>query len=195
MVSTVLLDTLQNPSKEIKELHSGQSSDEFIAVVEQHFKQLLLPHEAFYQIPPLSRSHPPACHRQRSLVRFAAMIQDTSASPEVYLATLESGTHGGWGAYEHSLQTTGENHGEGPAIDYNQLRERSSVWAVTIPSETQWSEDETNGPDFPTPIEQTTHTCSRKYKNPSDDIHAFGVSLKLYQDQPSLKPGEVKTFV
>ncbi|KAG8758232.1 hypothetical protein FRC14_000479 [Serendipita sp. 396] len=194
MVSTVLLDTLQDPSKEINGLYSGQNPDEFITTVEQHFKQLLSPHDAFYQIPPLSSSHPPIAHRQRGLVRFEAMVQDTSASPEVYLGIMENGSHGGWGIYEHTIRPTDRDTDE-PTLDYNQLRERSSVWAVTIPSQTKWSEDEFNGTDFPTPTQHNEYTCPRKYKNPSSDSSAFGVSLKLYQTDLSLKPGEVKTFV
>jgi len=67
------------------------------------------------------------------------MIQDTSASPEVYLTSLEDGSSGGWGIYEHTIQSRGEEQ-EYPTIDYSKLGERESVWAVTIPGETSWSQ-------------------------------------------------------
>ena len=68
------------------------------------------------------------------------MIQDTSASPEVYLTSLEDGSCGGWGIYEHSEQSRGAEQ-EYPTIDYSKLGERESVWAVTIPGETPWAQD------------------------------------------------------
>jgi len=68
------------------------------------------------------------------------MIQDTSASPEVYVKSLEDGSCGGWGIYEQGLRSRGEEQ-EYPAIDYSNLGERESVWAVTIPGETLWAQD------------------------------------------------------
>ena len=68
------------------------------------------------------------------------MIQDTSASPEVYLTSLEDGSCGGWGIYEHSEQSRGVEQ-EYPTIDYSKLGERESVWAVTVPGETTWAQD------------------------------------------------------
>ncbi len=50
MVSTVLFDTILNPSNELKKLFVNQDQTGFGAVVERHFKQLLSPHEAFFQV-------------------------------------------------------------------------------------------------------------------------------------------------
>lgn len=54
MVSPVLFDTILDPSKELRELFVDQDHNGFGAIVERHFKQILLPHEAFYQVPGLT---------------------------------------------------------------------------------------------------------------------------------------------
>ena len=69
------------------------------------------------------------------------MIQDTSASPEVYLTSLEDGSCGGWGIYENTLQARDVDEQEHVTIDYSKLGERESVWAVTVPGETIWSQN------------------------------------------------------
>lgn len=69
------------------------------------------------------------------------MVQDTSTSPEVYLSVLEDGSCGGWGMYENSLQSQTVDDGEAATINYSMLRERDSVWAVTVPGQTRWMEE------------------------------------------------------
>jgi hypothetical protein len=61
------------------------------------------------------------------------MVQDTSLSPEMYLAKLTSEKCGGWGIVDISPQTDDEN-----AINYDDLRECSVLWAVSVPGETAW---------------------------------------------------------
>ncbi len=80
------------------------------------------------QIPILDGQHPPHTYADKSLVRFSAMIQDTSLSPEVYLAKLHNGQLGGWGLVD---DTPGHN------VDYSDLRECLVLWGVTIPGQLQ----------------------------------------------------------
>lgn len=71
--------------------------------------------------------HPPESHKSRSLVRFRAMVQDTSLSPEMYLSSLRGGRAGGWGVTEDS-----------ETLNYSDLRECTVLWAVSIPSDSTW---------------------------------------------------------
>ncbi|KIM33578.1 hypothetical protein M408DRAFT_326263 [Serendipita vermifera MAFF 305830] len=196
MVSTLISDTILDPSKEINALYSSQNPSEFVKLVETHFKQILSPHDAFYQIPPLNASYPPSLHTKRRIARFYGMIQDTSASPEVYLTSLEDKTCGGWGIYENSSSSPEAEHEHG-TIDYSKLGERESVWAVTVPGETMWSQERFNGSEFQTrknPM-TATYSCPKQYKNPSADPASFVISLKLYDGGNNLKPGEMGIFV
>lgn len=196
MVSPILYDTITNPSNEIKQLYKSQSAPEFVNIVENHFKELLSPQDAFYQIPPLGVSHPPPLHRQRSLVRFMGMVQDTSASPEVYLSELDDGSFGGWGIYENQVPTEQDvNDDRVAAVDYSKLRERETVWVVTLPAQSGWARDRFSGPEFPSPTSFPSYTCSKEHKHPSDSKGGFGISAKLYDGRSNLKPGETKIFV
>jgi hypothetical protein len=60
------------------------------------------------------------------------MVQDTSSSPEMYLAKLPQGRPGGWGL-ESTIPESGSQN-----IDYADLRECTTFWAVSIPGESQW---------------------------------------------------------
>jgi hypothetical protein len=88
------------------------------------------------QIPTLDVQNPPDVHVERSIVRFRAMVQDTSSSPEMYLAKQPDGKCGGWG-----LANTTKGYIEG-GINVADLRECSVLWAVNIPGETSWCADE-----------------------------------------------------
>ena len=68
------------------------------------------------------------------------MVQDTSPSPEMYIAKRPNGGCGGWGL------TDSTNEGDGVDIDYANLRECYVVWAVNIPGESAWCADELDGP-------------------------------------------------
>ena len=92
------------------------------------------------QIPSLTISQPPHMRRSRSLVKFHAMVQDTSRSPEMYLSSMSSPSGeplcGGWGLEnEHPPDVQA-----GALYDYDteKLRERTVLWAVNIPGETSW---------------------------------------------------------
>lgn len=90
------------------------------------------------QIPSLDVYNPPEAHTTRSLVRFRAMVQDTSPSSEMYLRKTKSGSLGGWGVHEDS------EDGFGP-VDYSELRECNVLWAITVPGETEWCAQELSG--------------------------------------------------
>ena len=62
------------------------------------------------------------------------MVQDTSASPEMYLSSLYDGTCGGWGMYENSASSGDPEE----VFDYRKLKERDIVWAITVPGTTKW---------------------------------------------------------
>lgn len=62
------------------------------------------------------------------------MVQDTSASPEMYLSSLYDGSCGGWGMYEGSASSGDTDQ----VFDHEKLRERGIVWAITVPGTTKW---------------------------------------------------------
>jgi hypothetical protein len=71
-------------------------------------------------------------------VRFRAMVQDTSPSPEMYLSKLEGNKCGGWGIANETV-------GEGVDYSYADLQECTVVWAVNVPGENRWSVEEIAG--------------------------------------------------
>lgn len=159
MVSSLLVDTLQNPTRSLLELYdSSKSIDDFPSTVSRHFSDIFKTIDAFQevstlkyavylrsielfpQISPLDIRNPPEIHVERSLVRFRAMVQDTSPSPEMYLAKRRGGRCGGWGLTEDTT-----NSGDRDSINYADLRECTVVWAVNIPGETAWCSREIDG--------------------------------------------------
>ncbi|TFK42808.1 mini-chromosome maintenance replisome factor-domain-containing protein [Crucibulum laeve] len=137
--------------------------DTFPAAVSAHFAELYPDNEVLAQIPSLSPKNSLYSLPERSLVKFNAMVQDTSPSPEMYLATTPDNQLGGWGIAEEHLAD----------IDYAHLRECSLLWAVSIPGESQWSSN--HGPTIsgaPTP--------SHPHKFPIPDVSHVGVQLKIY---------------
>jgi hypothetical protein len=87
------------------------------------------------QIPALDVKHPPESYSAGALVRFRAMVQDTSPSPEMYLSKLEGNKCGGWGI---------TNEVATEDVDYSNadLQECTVIWAVSVPGETQNSSGE-----------------------------------------------------
>jgi len=71
------------------------------------------------------------------------MVQDTSASPEVYLSSLNDGSCGGWGMYEDSASARGLEE----KFDYGKLKERGIVWAITVPGTTKWLQKASRPPE------------------------------------------------
>ena len=96
-----------------------------------------------FQIPPLTPSRPLSSFRDRALVRFRAMVQDTSPSPEMYLSKLRDGKCGGWG-----LSDSSQSDGDDTNFNYNDLRDCVVLWAVSVPGETEWYRQPTSNGDL-----------------------------------------------
>ncbi|KAJ3517801.1 hypothetical protein NLJ89_g285 [Agrocybe chaxingu] len=128
---------LTDPWRVIRDLHTAcdpASTEQFPKFVTEHFKSHLQAPDAFAQVPILDLKHPPESFPNGSVVVFHAMIQDTSVSPELYLAKRENGVGGGWGLPDGDTDQTGD-------VRTSDLRECSVFWAVTIPGLKSKDED------------------------------------------------------
>lgn len=108
------------------------------------------------------------------LVRFRAMVQDTSPSPEIYLAKLPGARCGGWGLGEDDAYAPDQTPGE--SIEYADLKERIVLWAVTIPGESPWCAVDLDGE---LPANHANHQPLHPHKNPLPDMHHVGVQVKV----------------
>lgn len=133
MVSQAALDALADPTAALVRLFNGELHG-FPQKVAQHFSALFSSSSLYDEIPILNPAHPPHAIKDRSLVRFRAMVQDTSLSQEMYLAKLIHGGCGGWGIGEVGNASTSE-------LDYANLRQCHVIWAVSIPGESPWCLD------------------------------------------------------
>ncbi|KAF9459336.1 mini-chromosome maintenance replisome factor-domain-containing protein [Collybia nuda] len=198
MVSSFLTDALTDPTLVLHELfQDNHNIDSFPATVSAHFSHIFRSLDAFNEIPVLNVQFPPEAHKDRSLVRFRAMVQDTSTSPEMYMAKQTDSTCGGWGIGDESSTTQDQSHSE--IIDYTSLRECTVIWAVTIPGECSWvvNELDSSGPTSTTK-KQTTHSPSQPHKFPVPDTPHIGVQVKIYDNfrvAESLRSTELRTFV
>lgn len=104
------------------------------------------------QIPVLSLDAPPDSFEDGALVAFDAMIQDTSLSPQLYLANTADGLH--------PVSGSGDVH-------YSDLRECKVFWAVSIPG----SRSGHTG-DYRAPL---------PHKYPIPGTPHIGVQLKVFQ--------------
>lgn len=82
--------------------------------------------------------NPPDVFKDRALVRFRGMVQDTPSSSEMYLSRFPDGKCGGWAL---------PSDNQVDAVDYNDLAECNAFWGVTIPGETDWSANGLDGED------------------------------------------------
>ncbi|KAF8078186.1 mini-chromosome maintenance replisome factor-domain-containing protein [Lyophyllum atratum] len=149
----------------------------------------LPPPDAFQEIPSLSLTHPPEAHKDRALVRFRAMIQDTSVSPEMYLARLSHARCGGWGLGEEGDQSI-------ESINYADLRDCIVLWAVNVPGESSWCSNALDAP--PVPQNHATHRPPHPHKFPVPDAPHIGIQIKIYGNGraiESFKATELHTFV
>ncbi|KAF5365678.1 hypothetical protein D9758_003140 [Tetrapyrgos nigripes] len=123
----------------------------------------------------------PESFQDRAFVRFRAMIQDTSASPEMYLAEADDHKYGGWGAA----------HDTPAEIDYENLRECSVFWAVSIPGESDWVGNRHSQQSV------STSKPSQSHKYPVPAAHHVGMQLKVYDTSAAetLKTTDIATFV
>ncbi|RDB21489.1 Mini-chromosome maintenance complex-binding protein [Hypsizygus marmoreus] len=177
MVSALVPDALADPDAVLQDL------DGVPARVTDHFKSIFASDDAFNEIPPLTLDHPPEVHKDRSLVRFRAMIQDTSPSPEIYLAKRSGGRCGGWGLGDDAT-TQADN------IDYANLKECTVFWAVSVPGESPWT-----APVADLPPNRATHRPPHPHKYPVPGAPHVGVQVKIYDAGDSLRSTDVVTFV
>ena len=73
------------------------------------------------------------------------MVQDTSPSQELYLSSDVNLPCGGWGIAESSANLSTES---GQSVSYDKLRERTVLWAVSIPGEASWCAEYLDGPEI-----------------------------------------------
>ncbi len=73
------------------------------------------------------------------------MVQDTSSSPEIYLAKHSNGQLGGWGVQDNNDDSDNDQNHFYNAI-YTDMRDRTVIWAVSIPGETLWCTLQTTNP-------------------------------------------------
>lgn len=69
------------------------------------------------------------------------MIQDIP-SPEMYLSRLPEGRCGGWNLYQDLAAFTPTD------VSFQDLRECSVFWAITVPGESQWHAERLEGALF-----------------------------------------------
>ncbi|KAJ3999286.1 hypothetical protein F5050DRAFT_1797912 [Lentinula boryana] len=119
------------------------------------------------------------------LVQFRGIVQDTSASPELYLSQLKDGKYGGWGAHDAIDQP----------VDYSNLRECNRYWVVSVPGESEWV-----GQAF---LEhKASMTPPRSHRNadhkfPLASTSHIGIQANVYsaQSDADMKSTDVVTFV
>ncbi|KAH9901638.1 mini-chromosome maintenance replisome factor-domain-containing protein [Cubamyces lactineus] len=188
---------LENPTLVLRQLYQTRPSGSFPRLVAEHFQKLFESQNAFQRIPWLDVNRPPESYEDRTLVRFRAMVQDTSLSTEMYLSQFADGGCGGWGIYE----TDGGSSSSVQEVDYANLQECSVLWATSVPAESAWCKEELNGPrseSARTPIPTTSGQVSpRAHKYPHPDTNHVGVQVKIYDREgiDSYKSTDVVTFI
>jgi len=177
MVSSLLPDALADPTAVLLDLfHSSHDLDVFPSTVTTHFSDIFSTKDALNEIPALHVHNPPNAHKDRSLVKFTSMIQDTSLSQDMYLAKYPGPNCGGWGLAPKD--TSEEN------IDYANIRECSVLWAVSIPGETPWCTTTTDEV-LSKPSPNTTYQSSQPGKFPVPGAPHIGVQVKARKYIPS----------
>ncbi|KAF5383453.1 hypothetical protein D9757_006108 [Collybiopsis confluens] len=190
MVSSVPFDILAAPQAEIQrvfEIHiQSQSSEEFSTVIGNHFKEIFGKDERLDLIPHLNSNqlaNNSGKNTDLKLVQFRAMVQDTSASPEMYLSHLREGRYGGWGAHDTM---------NGP-IEYSNLRECTRFWAVSIPGETTWARKVLSKNE--SGVSSSNDSQKSPYKYPLPSTPHVGAQVVVYLPNLELKSTDTVTFV
>ncbi|PPQ66893.1 hypothetical protein CVT26_009833 [Gymnopilus dilepis] len=178
-----LSDALEHPAKVVSSLYRGQDIDQFPGIVAEHFRSLFKSDDAFQKIPALDVRRTPQSFPDGSLVVFNAMVQDTSLSPELYLAILNGNACGGWGITETT--TTPED------VQPEHLRERSVFWAISIPGLSAWC---VNGG---LPDASTFQQSAQPHKFPVPNASHVGAQLKIYDNKlaQSIRVTNVMSFI
>ncbi|KAN0123436.1 Mini-chromosome maintenance replisome factor domain containing protein [Russula decolorans] len=191
MVSSLLVESLSSPTDVLLSFYNTYDRDainEFPKAVAKHFSDIFRTEEAFLEIPHLT---PLRCHsyRDRALVRFRALVQDTSPSPEIYLSKLRDGKCGGWGLSDSS-QPEGD-------IDFvnNDLRDCVVLWAVSVPGETEWYRALLTEDSLDQGGQRVEPLRAHKYPIPGE-THC-GVQIKMYDNTGNNVPktADILNFV
>ncbi|KAJ3896180.1 mini-chromosome maintenance replisome factor-domain-containing protein [Lentinula edodes] len=191
MVSSVPFDILNDPQAAIQELFDqhlqSQSSIEFHSVLSNHFREIF-DQEQRLELVSGGDNHTSSSNSSSTsprLVQFRGMVQDTSASPELYLSQLREGKYGGWGAHESM-----DEH-----IDYSNLRECTRYWVVSVPGETEWAGQTRTDTVLASTSKNSNRSADHKFPLPST-AH-IGVHTNIYsvQSDPDLKSTDIATFV
>ncbi|KAI6043125.1 putative alanine racemase-domain-containing protein [Pisolithus marmoratus] len=171
MVSAQAIEEIYNPTAVI------QADNEFAAVVANHFSAILF--NADDRVNQVS-SDKLTAYTDGTFVRFRAMVQDTSSSPELYVAKLSNHRCGGWG-----LSTSDSNEAS-DSVGYQDLQELTTMWAVSVPAESPWHSEEVSPP-----------VSSIPHKFPIPDASHVGVQIKMYDNTSAqlLKTTDILTFV
>lgn len=103
-------------------------------------------------------------------MRFRAMVQDTSPSPEMYLFKLNNNKCGGWGITGDATVNADYSYGD--------LRECTIVWAVSVPGENNWCLDEIGG-ITQTESSKVSYEPLQPHKFPVPEVPHVGVQLKV----------------
>ncbi|TRM59431.1 hypothetical protein BD626DRAFT_462490 [Schizophyllum amplum] len=183
MVSSLPSDALRDPHRVLQDFYQKSKDDgqDFSAKVASYFADIFK--DALNEIPVMDTSTPPHIYKESSLVAFRAMIQDTLPPTEMYLSKLSSGACGGWGATEEASTTS--------ALDYNDLKESSVMWAVSIPGRSVWSDLEGSE------ASASSHKSSRPHKYPLHAEPHVGMQLKIYDTSKAeaLKSTDIHDFI
>ncbi|KAJ3923431.1 hypothetical protein F5877DRAFT_31480 [Lentinula edodes] len=191
MVSSVPFDVLNDPQAAIQELFDqhlqSQSSIEFHSVLSNHFREIF-DQEQRLELVSGGDNHTSSSNSSSTsprLVQFRGMVQDTSASPELYLSQLREGKYGGWGAHESM-----DEH-----IDYSNLRECTRYWVISVPGETEWAGQTRTDAVLASTSKNSNRSADHKFPLPST-AH-IGVHTNIYsvQSDPDLKSTDIATFV
>ncbi|KAG1882914.1 putative alanine racemase-domain-containing protein [Suillus subluteus] len=192
MVSAFLIDAINDPTKVVQELYEEHTGDidQFPAAVARHFSDVFLnSDDTLREVLPLDVNHPLESFAHRSLVRFHGMVQDTSSSPEMYLASLNENKCGGWGISQDMPAS------EWPSsFDYCDLKETTALWAVTVPGQTDWKTEELTSRSH---CSSSSQSPPQPHKFPVPNAPHIGVQVKIYDNEAaqSLKATDVVTFI
>ncbi|KAF8185027.1 mini-chromosome maintenance replisome factor-domain-containing protein [Mycena galopus ATCC 62051] len=186
MVNALPIDALADPTRSLLEFYDANKDiEDFPAKVAAHFDKIFASEDAFSEIPSIFAVDPR--QRDRCLVSFRAMVQDTSPSPEMYLAKLSGGRCGGWGLTDDASSED---------INYADLRENTVIWAVNVPGESEWVASEVDGPDVPS-FTRSVLPETHPHKFPVPGTPHLGVQVKVYDTTraDSLKSTDLVTLV
>ncbi|TFY68061.1 hypothetical protein EVJ58_g1224 [Rhodofomes roseus] len=197
MVSAYRIDSLKNPTLALQDFFKEcalEQRENFARRVSEHYSQVFNAPEAFNEIPTLDTQNPPDTFPDRALVRFRAMVQDTSTSSEMYLSKSKNGACGGWGIDFAEEEDT--------RVDLGDLRECTVLWAVSVPAESAWCAKELDGPvehqERGVPSDsRLPHKPQHAHKYPHSSVSHLGVQVKIYDTESSekLKSTDIVTFV